>query len=170
MAPAVFRGPRRLRHWQLRWMLNFYPPLFWQRVKVVACDADFRHVRVRVRRSLWTRNLNGSTFGGSLYAACDPIYPLMYWQALARRGLEVQAWLKAAEIDFLKPARGAVSADFRLSGADLDSAATELAARGKCVRVHEVLLIDPAGETCARASTVSFLRLLPAGERGGSAF
>ncbi|RMH05544.1 MAG: DUF4442 domain-containing protein [Planctomycetota bacterium] len=170
MARSGFRGPRRLRPWQMRWMLNLYPPFLVQRIRVESCSSDFLAARVRIRSSLFTRNLNGTIFGGTLYAACDPIYPILYWQALARRGREVQAWLMAAEIRFLKPASGLVRLEFRLNPADLDAAEAELDRRGKSVRAHPVRIVDRAGRICAEASTVSYLRDLAAGDRGGSAF
>ncbi|MBC8328759.1 MAG: YiiD C-terminal domain-containing protein [Planctomycetes bacterium] len=170
MARVAFRGPRRLKPWQLRWMLNLYPPFLAQRIRAVECSADYLRVRLEVRRSIWTRNLNGTTFGGTLYAACDPVYPLMYWQALGARGIELQTWLMAAEIEFKKPASTTVSLEFQLCAEDLAAAEAELQVRGKSIRTHEVQVLDRDGVLCARAETVSYLRPLPRGERGGTAF
>ena len=170
MPKVAFRGPRRLKPWQLRWMLNLYPPFLAQRIRAVECAPDFLRLKLKVKRSIWTRNLNGTTFGGTLYAACDPVYPLMYWQALGRRGLELQTWTLAAEIEFKKPAATTVELDFRLTEQDLAEAQEELERRGKSVRSHPGEARDRDGELCARASAVSYLRLPPRGERGGSAF
>ena len=90
---------------KLRWYLNGYPPLFWHRAKLLEVDPDMRWAKVRLKRSLWNRNLNGSAFGGAIYTAADPWFPILYWQALAREGIAVQGWLKAATVDYKKPAR-----------------------------------------------------------------
>jgi acyl-coenzyme A thioesterase PaaI-like protein len=170
MSRARFRGPRSLSPRQLRWMLNLYPPFLAQGIRVARVSPDFLEVRMRVRRSLLSRNLNGTTFGGALSAACDPVFPIQYWQALGRRGLEVEAWLMAMEIRFRKPARTAVEGSFVLTEADLDAAAAELAGRGKAVRTHRVGLVDRDGDVCAEAELVSYLRPAPGESRGGSAF
>ncbi len=155
----------------MRWVLRAYPPLFFQRITPVFFAEDFRAARVRVRRSLWTRNLNGTTFGGTIYAAADPVFALMYWQALARRGVATRSWLMAARAQYRRPATSSLALDFALSAADLDAAEAELRRRGKAVRIHQVEARDERGAVCAELELVTFLRLLGAAERAAvSAF
>ena len=153
-------APRLWSARRMRRLLRFYPPLFFQRIVPVHVADDFRSARMRVRRSLWTRNLNGTTFGGALYAAADPVFALLYWQALARRGVAVRTWLLAARAQYRRPARSSVALDFELLPRDLDAAEEELRRRGKAVRVHAVEARDERGEVCAELELVTFLRLL----------
>ncbi len=155
---------------KLRWTLRFYPPWFYQNCRVLSWSPDHLHVVVRLKRSLWTRNLNGSTFGGSIYAAADPIFPLMYWQALALRGWQLQAWLRAARIDFLRPAEGDLRFEFRLRPEDLDAAEADLRTRGRTARTDRVQGVDREGGLCAEVELVSFLRTLRPGDREVSGF
>lgn len=155
---------------RMRRLLNLYPPYFLQRIVVVDVAEDFCRVRVRLQRSLLTRNLNGTAFGGSIYAAADPIYALMYWQALARRGLALQTWLMASRVQYRKPAAAALTFDFELTASDLDAAQAELQQRGKSVRTHRVEARDPHGQVCAELELVNYLRLLRAGDREISGF
>ncbi|MFT7677265.1 MAG: hypothetical protein ACI8QC_001243 [Planctomycetota bacterium] len=66
-------------------MLNLYPPMFFMRARVVHLADGFKSCTVVVRRSLLTRNLHGSTFGGAVFSGADPIYPMLPWQAMAAR-------------------------------------------------------------------------------------
>ena len=156
---------RLLKPWQLRLMLNWFPPLLFQRIKVLKISDDFLHVRLRARHSLWNRNLNGTIYGGTIYSAADPMFPVMYWQALAHRGLALQTWLMATEARFVKPGATHLDFDFRLSEDDIDSAEEELNRRGKAVRTHSVKAVDADGMVCAEFELVSYLRLLRAGEK-----
>ncbi|MHC4824221.1 MAG: PaaI family thioesterase [Planctomycetota bacterium] len=151
-------------------MLNWYPPLLLQRVRVDRVSPDFLAIDVRAKRSLLNRNLNGTMFGGTIYAAADPVFPLMYWQALARRGLDLQTWLMATDTRFRRPAATDLLFAFRLQPDDLDQAQAELEDRGKAVRTHRLEALDREGEVCAELELVSYLRLLRRGDREVAGF
>lgn len=160
-------GDARVRIWsarKMRWVLRLFPPILFQRIVPVWFAEDFRAARVRVKRSLLTRNLNGTTFGGTIYAAADPVFALMYWQALARRGVATRSWLMAARAQYRKPAATGLVIDFTLSGADLDAAEEQLRRRGKAVCIHQVEARDEHGAVCAELELVTYLRLLGAQE------
>jgi acyl-coenzyme A thioesterase PaaI-like protein len=163
-------GIRLLSPWQLRLMLNWFPPLLFQRIKVREISSDFLHVRLRAKHSIWNRNLNGTIYGGTIYSAADPVFPVMYWQALAHRGLALQTWLMATEARFLKPGATHLDFDFTLTSADIDSAEEELNRRGKAVRTHSVQARDLNGNVCAEFELVSYLRLLRSGDKELSGF
>ncbi|MDA1259322.1 MAG: YiiD C-terminal domain-containing protein [Planctomycetota bacterium] len=161
-------GDARVRIWsarRMRWILRAFPPIFFQRIVPGHFSEDFLTARVRVKRSIFTRNLNGTTFGGTIYSAADPVFALMYWQALARRGVATRSWLIAARAQYRKPATTSLALDFHLTESDLDSAEEELRRRGKSVRVHQVEARDEHGVVCAELELVTFLRLLGAQER-----
>jgi hypothetical protein len=80
------------------------------RVRYIA--EDWQEVRVEIPRNLRTRNYMGTTFGGSIYGACDPIYAMMLIQALPD---EYTVWDKAASIRFQRPGTEDLYARFRLS-------------------------------------------------------
>lgn len=158
-------SPRRLR-----WLLNLYPPLLLQRIKVLEISADFRHCKVRLAKSILTKNLYGTTFGGSIYSAADPFFPILYWQVLAREGLFLQAWLRASKADFLAPVSTPLTLDFRITEEKLDQARAQLAEEGRAVMVDTVEGIDRGGRCCARIELVSILRPPPEGEEPARVF
>ncbi|KAA3607839.1 MAG: DUF4442 domain-containing protein [Planctomycetota bacterium] len=153
-------SPRRLSPFQVRWMMNFYPPLLFQGVRMTALAADFRSCRVRIGRRLWTRNLNGTTFGGSIFAGVDPFLPILYWQVFARRGQKVEVWLKGASIQYRKPAATALEIDFSIPDEELQATVDALVEKGKTVRQHPVQAIDRNGQICAEATVEVYIRLL----------
>ena len=130
-------------------MLNLYPPLLAQRIRVVDIAPGFRSCRVRVAKSVLTRNLFGTTFGGTIFAAADPIHAILYWQVFARRGLAIQAWLKSARIEYRKPAASALTLAFVLSDADVVDAEEALEREGRFARTFRVEAIDREGQICA---------------------
>lgn len=155
---------------KLKWILNLYPPLFLQGTRVTRLDKDLRYCEVQVRRRLWTKNLNGTTFGGTIFAAADPVYPLLYWQLFARRGEKLQVWLKGATIDYQKPAATTLTLKFELGDADLEAALADLDARGKSIREHRIEAVDASGEICAVVNSLVYMRRLRQGQQEVSGF
>ncbi len=164
------RRPRRLSERQIKWLLTLYPPLLLQRVRCVSVGRGFRSARVRVSKSFVTRNLNGTTFGGTIFSAADPVYALLFWQIFAHEGTVVQVWLKTASIDYVKPAASALTLDFAVGEADVDEVRALLARDGRCRKNFRVTAVDRAGETCAAIETEVYLRRPRAAQREVSGF
>lgn len=98
------KTPRRWSPRGTRWLLSLYPPFLFQGIRVVELDPRFSYCRLRVARSWLTRNLYGTTFGGTIFSAADPIHAVLYWQRFARRGERVQTWLRSATIRYMRAA------------------------------------------------------------------
>jgi len=152
------------------WILNFFPPLFFSRIRVVRIEPGFRGCTVRVARSLLTRNLHGTTFGGTIFSAADPYYAVMYWQVLARLGYRVQAWLRRASIEYHRPAATALTLEFRLSDDEIAAAVAALDGQGRFRKRHVIEALDRDGRVCATVETEVYLRLPGAAEKEVSAF
>jgi len=155
---------------QGRWMLNLYPPLFCQRIRILDIAPGYTACRARVAKSVLTRNLFGTTFGGTIFAAADPMYAILYWQALARRGRSVQAWLKSARIEYRKPAATALTLQFELSAKDLTDAESALDRDGRFARTFRTEAVDTEGEVCVVVETEVVLRIPRGEQREVSAF
>jgi acyl-coenzyme A thioesterase PaaI-like protein len=96
----------------MRRLLNFWPPFLFSGIKVAELAHDYRYCRVELKSRLWTRNINNSQFGGAMFAMTDPVYPLLLMGAL---GKEYQVWDKQADINFITPGKGKLTAEFWLS-------------------------------------------------------
>lgn len=100
----------------LRWFLNMYPPYLGAGVRVQHISKDFMKIKVKLNYSFYNRNYMGTQFGGSLYTMVDPFYVLMLIDVL---GPDYVVWDKTSTIDFIRPGRGPVFADFTLDEATI---------------------------------------------------
>ena len=149
---------KRITPFRFKTIFNLYPPLLINRTKVVRVTEDFQEVDVTLRFSLMNRNFNGSTFGGSIFMAADAYYPLMYRAALSHRNIASLAWLKQAEIFYLKPARSDLLYEYRLSDEDMDAAEAAIKESGRFQEWHTVEAVDEEGDVCARIRLLSYLK------------
>ena len=149
----------------LKWALCLYPPLFFQRIWVKRFHPGFRGVDVKISNSFLNRNYNGSIFGGSIYAATDPFYAILFDQLMQRSGFKVRVWLKSASIQYLKP--GLTSLYFTLVVTDemIDEAKAALNTTGKFVKSYPMELYNKQGELCATVQNEVYLRTKFPGEK-----
>lgn len=132
----------------LLWIMNYYPPYLGAGIQVDDYDADFRYIRVKMELKWWNQNYVGTQFGGSLYSMCDPFYMLMVMKNL---GSGYEVWDKSAEIDFLKPGRGTVYADFELDEEDLETIQNNVSRNGVS---KPVFTVDVTGENGQKVAKV----------------
>ena len=148
---------------RMRFLLNLYPPFLFQGIRVLSIDENFHAARVRVVKSLLTRNVMGTTFGGSLMSAADPLFPLLYWRSLVKKGEHLSVWLKSLDSSFLVPATESVYLDFRLDPEKLEAARRDLDQTGRADLTDEICACFSDGQKVARFRMVSALRLLEQG-------
>ena len=153
-----------------KFMLNCFPPLLFQRIRIEEFSDDFRYCRIRVKKSFLSRNLHGATFGGTIFSGADPAFGIMYWQVFAQKGERVQAWIKSARVRFQKPARSALLYEYKITDEDVAVMEAGLAERGTAVREHLLEARDEEGDVCASIHIETYLRRLPDGEKEASGF
>lgn len=123
------------------------------RLKYIA--EDWSEVRLELPLSWRTRNYVGTIFGGSMYAAVDPIYMLML---IHRLGPEFIVWDKAASIQFKKPGKGTLHAHFLVSDEELAAIRTALETQRSVDRSYTVELKDREGNVCATVEKIIYIR------------
>lgn len=144
----------------LKWIIRFYPPLFFQRIWVVAFKKDFRGANVRVKKSLFNKNYNSSIFGGTLFAAADPFYPILFQQLLERKGYKVIVWVKSAQINYLKPASTNLYFNIDIDDITIDEAEQLLNTDGKFIKTFPIEMLDTYGEVCVSVQAEVYVRNL----------
>lgn len=154
----------------LKWALCLYPPLLFQRIWVQRFHPGFRGVDVKINHSLFNKNYNGSIFGGTIYAATDPFYALLFDQLLQRKGFKVRVWLKSASINYLKPGRSALFFTLLITDEMLNEAVQALNTQGKFVKAYPMELRDRSGQLCATVMNEVYVRNLHSGEKGPVAY
>jgi hypothetical protein len=142
----------------LKWIMRFYPPLLFQRIWVVDFNKGFRGVTVKVFKSIFNKNYNGSIFGGTIFAAADPFYPVLYDRVLNTAGKKLKIWSKSSKIDFLKPALSDLSFSIILTDADIDLAIQTLNIYGKYEHDFLIEMYDENNEVCASLINEVYIR------------
>ena len=145
--------PRRMR-----WLLNVWPPFFFNSIHVQDIGADWRSARVVLRKRPWNRNYFNTQFGGNLFAMTDPFWMLLVVHVI---GNDYIVWDKAGEIEFVKPGRSDVFAEFRLTDADIRSLVDEAASGAKVLRWFDTDIVDGSGEVIARVRKQLYVRRKP---------
>lgn len=136
-------------------LINIYPPLMGAGIRVVHTAPDYRTVRVEMKLRWYNRNAVGTHFGGSLYAMCDPFFMLLMMHHM---GNDYVIWDKAANIQFIRPGRGTVHADFHLP-ADIVEGIRVRADRGEKVEpIFKVDVVDEEDQVVAHVEKLLYVR------------
>ena len=138
-----------------RWGFNLFPAWRGTGARITYVRSDWREVRVRLPLNWRTRNYVGTIFGGSLYAAADPIYMIMLIKSL---GPAYTVWDKSATIRFRKPGRSTLYARFLLEDAELDEIRRLLETEPSIDRVYVVELADADGTVHATVEKTIYIR------------
>ncbi|MEW6992777.1 DUF4442 domain-containing protein [Colwelliaceae bacterium MEBiC 14330] len=141
--------------WLFRLILNIWPPFFFAGIRVKHISTDFRAAKVELTLRPWNKNAVGTHFGGSLFAMTDPFYMLMM---LAQLGNNYLVWDKSADIDFIKPGKGKVSAHFLISQQLIDEVINNTASGKKYLPQIPVFIKDQQGDIVAKLNRKLYVR------------
>jgi acyl-coenzyme A thioesterase PaaI-like protein len=139
----------------LRYLFNIYPPFLGAGVHVTDISPDWRLIRVRMPLRWYNRNYVGTHFGGSLYAMADPFLMIMIMRNL---GPEFTVWDKAAEIEFVSPGRGAVTAEFRVTAEMLEDIRARTANGEKYLPWFSIDVVGDGNVVVARVRKQLYVR------------
>jgi acyl-coenzyme A thioesterase PaaI-like protein len=138
-----------------RWGFNWFPAYRGTGARVTYIAGDWSEIRIRVPLSWRTRNYVGTIFGGSMYAAIDPMFMIMLIKML---GPDYVVWDKAATIRFRRPGRGPLTATFTLSPDVLAEIREAVRPTGKTEKDFAVDLLNEAGEVHASFTKLVSIR------------
>jgi len=137
-----------------RWAWNFVPAYRGTGARVTYISDDYTEIHVRLPLSWRTRNYVGTIYGGSMYAAVDPVYMLMLIKLLGR---DYVVWDKAASLRFRRPGRTTLRAKFVIDPSEVEAIKEELRGRKSVDRVYAVELVDEAGKVHARVEKTLYV-------------
>lgn len=137
--------------------LEFYPPFFLMRIKVVEMRDQWRICRIRLPLNTLSRNPGGIMFGGWQTALADPIAAL----ACARVFPGYSVWTRSMHIDFREAGSTDLELRFRMESEQEAAIAAELERTGRatptfryafyrtdgllCSEIHNTVAIRPKG-------------------------
>lgn len=139
----------------MRQLINIYGPYFGAGVKATYIDKDFRQAKVSLPLRWYNKNYVGVHFGGSLYSMIDPFYMLLLMNNLGKGYI---VWDKSAEIEFIKPGTGTVSATFIITDDMLKEIKDKTANGDKFLPTYPVVITDEQGEVVAKANKTLYIR------------
>lgn len=140
----------------LRFFMNIWPPFIGAGIKILSLSRDYRYALVRLRMGIFNRNIVGVHFGGSLFAMTDPFFMIMVQQNL---GKDYVVWDKAGKIDFVKPGKGKVCAEFILTPEHLSELRTAASTGEKVLRDFSVEIKDKNNDVVAVVIKTLYIRL-----------
>lgn len=107
--------------------------------KIISVSKDLKEIRIKIRISYKNKNYVNTIFGGSMFAAVDPI-PMV--QLIHLLNKEYVVWDKSAEIYFKKPAKENLYASFTFSEKELEKIKLEVDAKKEIEIIKSTKLTD----------------------------
>ena len=107
--------------------------------RIVDVSEDLHQIQIKIPISYKNRNYVGSIFGGSLFAATDPILMVQLFNIL---GEAYVVWDKSAEIKFKKPVRETVYANFEFTDIEIEAIKASIRLHQEVEIVKEVCITN----------------------------
>ena len=142
--------------------IKYWPPYWGARVSVESIDKDFHQIRVKMPLTFMNTNYVGCHFGGSLYSMCDPFFMFILLHHL---GKEHVVWDQSAKIDFIKPGKETVYADFFISEETIEELRHQALESFSIKPIFHTQVIDSSGEIVANVEKQLYIRRKDAKER-----
>lgn len=155
LAPVIRKLSNRLPVSLLKLLGNLWPPYFFSGIRITYGSKDFRHFKVSLNYSWYNKNYVGTQFGGSIYAMTDPFFMMMIINNL---GPGYIVWDKAAQIEFIKPGRSRLFAEFKIDETLLQQIRSQTASGDKYIFGLSVEVKDKDGQTIARVIKTIYVR------------
>lgn len=138
-----------------RHAFNFFPAYRGTGARFTYIADNWREVRIKLPLNWRTRNYVGTIFGGSMYAAVDPVYMVMLINLL---GPDYVVWDKAANIRFKKPGQATLYARFVIDEAETEGIKAALLDQPAIDRVYQIDLTDRDGVVHASVEKTIYIR------------
>ncbi|MDE2195683.1 MAG: DUF4442 domain-containing protein [Gammaproteobacteria bacterium] len=134
--------------------LALYPPFFMMRIRVLEMHGNWRHVRIRLPLTAFSRNLSGDMFGGWQAALADPIAAL----CCARVFPGYSVWTRAMRLDFQKGGSTDLELRFDMGAEQEQAIGAELKATGRATPTFEYGYYLTDGSLCTRVENTVAIR------------
>jgi len=121
---------------------NLSPMYRRSTARIIEVSEDISRIRVRLKISWKNKNYVGSIFGGSMFAAVDPI-PMV--QLINIIGEDYVVWDKAAQINFKRPAREHLYATFEFTDEEIEAIKKQVAETFEIEHPKKTLLTNKDG-------------------------
>lgn len=134
--------------------LEWYPPFWLMRVKVLELHPDWKVVRLKLPLNMVSRNMGGGMFGGYQTAVSDPIAAL----ACAKRFPGHEVWTRHHAVDFRKIGNSDLELRFEFDPQIEQQIRKELAEKGRSTPTFEYDFYRSDGRVCSKISSTVAIR------------
>lgn len=145
----------RLPTWLYRLGFNLFPAFRSTGAWITDIADDWSYLRLRLPLTWRTKNIVGTTFGGSMFAAVDPMFMTLLRNRL---GDDYTVWDRAGEIEFLKPGESTLYAECRMPDDAVAEIRAELDPGESLHRDFHVDLVDDDGVVHAAVTKTLYVR------------
>lgn len=135
--------------------LDLWAPLLGAGIRVKNVAEDLTSFDMQMKLRPWNKNIHGIHFGGSLSAMTDPCFGIILIENLGKDYYVVD---KAANIKFLKPGTGTVTAHFNISAARIAEIKKAADENFKTEPHFTVDIKDEAGNVVAEVERTVYVR------------
>jgi hypothetical protein len=122
-----------------RVMFNISPMYRRSCGRIVFVSKDLHVVKIKITLTYKNKNYVGSMFGGSLFAATDPIYMIQLMQIL---GKNYVVWDKATEIKFKQPVYKNAFAVFEFTSDEIEDIIDKVATENEVNYTKKLFITD----------------------------
>ena len=122
-----------------RVMFNISPMYRRSCGRIVFVSKDLHVVKIKIALTYKNKNYVGSMYGGSLFAATDPIYMIQLMQIL---GKNYVVWDKATEIKFKKPVYKNAFAVFEFTSDEIQVIINKVANENEINYIKKLFITD----------------------------
>ena len=108
-----------------------------------------------MRLRWYNRNIMGTHFGGSLYSMADPHLVLML---MHRLGEDYIVWDKSAQVEFIRPGTGKVTAIIEIGDEELNEIREQTHLHRKYLPQFSITVVDENDKEIARIKKTLYVR------------
>ena len=142
----IFTLLKRLPFIPEKKFLEWYPPFFLMRVKVLEITNNGRFVRLKLPLNMFSKNMGNSMFGGYQAAVADPIAALVCAKIFP--GHEV--WTRSQHIDFQHEGNSDLELRFEFPPEIEQQIKNDLAGKGRSTPKFEYGFFRKDGVRCSK--------------------
>jgi len=142
--------PRRLAIGMSLWFPNLFSG-----IRVRRFSDDWTHATVELHVNLLTRNYVKTAFGGSMSAMTDPYFFMLVMHQL---GSDYVVWDTRGEIEFVKPGRGVLTAEFSVTPEEADDLRHRAHGGAQVREWFDTVITDRQGEVVAKVRREVYVR------------
>ena len=135
--------------------MSLWAPNLWSGIRIKTFADDWTSATVELHVNRITRNYVGTAFGGSMSAMTDPYFFMLVMHQIGR---DYVVWDTRGEIEFVKPGRGVLTAEFAVSPAKVAELRERAQDGAKVLEWFETEITDASGDVVARVRREVYVR------------